>query len=319
MSVTPPSMTYSSHKTYFLRSASTVGAAAAALLVTLAASSSASAAPSKEQCITSHGNGQDLRGRGQLAQARQEFLSCAQASCPSLIQSDCARFSEELGRMVPTVTFAARDSSGTDISDTQVFVDDKLVAQRLEGKMYELDPGKHVIKWVHQGKESTEAVVLNQGEQGREIIATFGGPPPVPGQEGGGAKEAPSPPEPHKSLLPFVVVGAGAAAVATGAVLLGVGLGKVPSNCSLSSNTCTAAAGDPVFNTAHNGVVLADVGMGVGIVGLAAVAGGIIWYAVEPAKVEEKTAPTTGKLLGPITPTPWFDGKSGGLGLRATF
>ncbi len=316
MSVTPSSMTYSSHKTYFLRSAC-IMSAAAAFLATFAASSVASAAPSKEQCVSSHGNGQDLRARGQLAQARQEFLSCAQASCPSLVQSDCARFSEELGRMVPTVTFAARDSSGTDISDTQVFVDEKLVAQRLEGKTYELDPGKHVIKWVHQGKESTESVVLNQGEQGREIIATFGGPPPVPGQEGAGAKEAPPPPEPHKSLLPFIVVGVGGAAVATGAVLLGVGLGKVPSNCSLSSNTCTAAPGDPVFNTAHNGVVLADIGMGVGIVGLAAVAGGIIWYAVEPAKMDEKTAPTTGKLL--VTPTPWFDGKSGGLGLHASF
>jgi hypothetical protein len=281
------------------------------------ASPEAGAAPSKEQCVASHGNGQDLRARGQLAQARQEFLSCAQASCPTLVQADCARFGEELGRLVPTVTFAARDASGGDISDTQVFVDDKLVATRLEGKTYELDPGKHVVRWVHLGKETTETVVLNQGEQGREILATFGAPGGAKPADGSAAPSStPAAPETHKSLLPFVLVGVGGAATVTGVVLLAVGLGKVPSNCSLSSNTCTAAPGDPVFNTAHSGVVLADAGIGVGIAGLAAVAGGILWYAVEPS---QEKAPTTGKLIGPVTPTPWFDGKSGGLGLHTSF
>ncbi len=154
-----------------------MAAAGAIILTVVAASADVAAAPTKEQCVASHGAGQDLRARGQLAQARQEFLSCAQASCPSLVQSDCARYGEDLGRMVPTVTFVARDSSGGDVSDTQVFVDDKLVAQRLEGHTYELDPGKHLVKWVHQGKEATESVVVNQGEQGREIIATFAAPP----------------------------------------------------------------------------------------------------------------------------------------------
>ena len=283
------------------------------------ASSAAKAAPSKEQCVASHGTGQDLRARGQLAQARQEFLSCAQASCPTLVQADCARFGEELGRMVPTVTFAARDSGGADITDTQVYVDDRLVAQRLEGKTYELDPGKHVVRWVHQGKETTETVVLNQGEQGREILATFGGAGAAkPGDSGAAPSQTvPAAPESHKSLLPIALVGVGGAATVTGVILLAVGLGKVPSSCSLSSNTCTAAPGDAVFGTAHNGVVLADVGLAVGVAGLAAVAGGIIWYAAEPT--QEKAPPATGKLLGPITPAPWFDGKSGGLGLHASF
>jgi hypothetical protein len=125
-------------------------------------------AASKDECLEAHGRGQDLRDAGHLTSARQTFLACAQSSCPAIIQADCARFSEDLDRLVPTVGFAARDPGGVDLPDTTVYVDDQLVTMRLDdGKSYDLDPGKHVVRFAHGGRETTVTVVLNQGEKGR--------------------------------------------------------------------------------------------------------------------------------------------------------
>ena len=157
------------------------GLVATSFLVTTAAP--ALAAPTKDECVEAHGRGQDFREEGRLTKARQVFLTCSQQTCPALIQSDCARFAEELGRLVPSVTFVARDSHAADLPNTSVFLDEQLVASRLdEGKTYDIDPGKHQVRFVHDGKEVSMRVVLSQGEKGE----TSSPPSPTP--------PAPSPP-----------------------------------------------------------------------------------------------------------------------------
>src|SRR5215469_13220985 len=74
--------------------------------------------PTKEECLDAHSKGQDARESGQLSLARKLFLTCAQPSCPGLVQGDCARFSDELDKIQPTVSFAARDAGGADLPDT---------------------------------------------------------------------------------------------------------------------------------------------------------------------------------------------------------
>ena len=74
-------------------------ATAAAVLGCLLASSLASAEPSREACLDSHSRGQDAKEQGKLSLARKLFLTCAQASCPALVQGDCARFVDDLGRL----------------------------------------------------------------------------------------------------------------------------------------------------------------------------------------------------------------------------
>ena len=41
-----------------------------------------------------------------------------------------------------------------------------------DGKPYDLDPGKHAVRFVHEGRETTVTVVLNQGEELR-YVASF--------------------------------------------------------------------------------------------------------------------------------------------------
>ena len=132
-------------------------------LVVVLAAPRAFAGP-KEECLEAHSRAQVEREKGQLSAARQSFMACAQSSCPSIVQSECSRMSEELTRTVPTVTFVARDSNAVDLPSTSVFVDDVLVTTRLDdGKAYDVDPGKHVIRYANDGRETTMRVVLNIG------------------------------------------------------------------------------------------------------------------------------------------------------------
>ena len=264
-------------------------------------------AASKEECLDAHGRGQDQRDAGHLTSARQTFLACAQSACPPLIQADCARFGEELDRLVPTVSFAARDPAGADLPDTVVYVDDQQVAGRLdEGKAYDLDPGKHSVRFVHGGKESSVTLVLNPGEKGRSVVATFGDPP----QEASRAMPAlpPSPVRPRKPVGPLAIAGLGAVAAVTGGVLLGVGLAQVPSSCSIGTRQCEAPPGDPAFDKARRGVGLANFGIGIGASGAAVLLGGAIWFALEPARAPRE-----------VGIVPWVGDRAGGVRWQAHF
>ena len=270
------------------------------------------AAATKDECVDAHGRGQDLREKGQLTRARQAFMSCAQSTCPSLIQGDCARFGDELDRIVPSVSFGARDIHATDLPVTSVYVDDVLVATRLDdGKSYDFDPGKHSVRFVHDGKETTLKVVLNQGERGRVLVATFVDPKPVGSSSsvtGASYVDRPAVLQPPKrSGLPLVVAGIGAAALAGGATILAIELGKVPSSCSMSTRECAAAPGDQAFNDAHSAMSLANVGLGIGISGAVLLVTGIIWYVMQPA------TPAPSDSAAQRAAVPWIGRGSSGL------
>ncbi len=277
-----------------------VASLAALLCATLSAAAFA-AAPTKEQCVASHGLGQDLREKGQLVQARKTFLACAQASCPGVVQADCARFSEEIERITPSVSFAARDAKGADLPTASVYVDDQLVATRLDdGKSYDIDPGRHVVRFVQEGNETTLKIVLSQGEKGRTVIGTFAdlhgdvskaAPKVAPSAT---PPPAPESPETHRPILPLVVTLGGAAVLVTGVVLIVVGTTSVPASCSLSTKECSAAPKDPAFDDARSAVMLSNLGIGVASAGAAVGLGGLIWYLASPAqsKSASRLSPT---------------------------
>jgi hypothetical protein len=232
-------------------------------------------------------------------------MSCAQKTCPALIQDDCARFSDELDRAQPNVTFAARDGAGADLPDTTVYVDGVLTATRLDdGKLHDVDPGQHAIRFRSGSREITQTVVVNEGERGRLILATFG---PVLGLFAG--HPAPGAPAPlgTRPSGPLWLTGAGVAVVATGITVGVVGLRLVPPECSLSGHTCAVPPGDPALDRARSAVTLTDVGLVVGAAGLAVTSVGLLWRLVAPRRIE------TGR-----TWTPWIVAGGGGLSVGGT-
>ncbi|MBA3394916.1 MAG: hypothetical protein H0T89_19880 [Deltaproteobacteria bacterium] len=260
------------------------------LACSLASSQAFADGPSKEVCLDSHSRGQDARDAGKLSLARKLFLACAQSACPSLVQGDCARYTDDLARMQPTVSFLARDGSGADLPDTTIYVDEMLLATRLDdGKTYDLDPGKHTIRFVHHGKEQTVTVVVGSGEKGRTVAATFASPPArhaVTATElrtSRGSRDDGMPATPARSRASrptgakvLLVVGA-IGAIGGGALGI-VGLTRVPASCSLGSNECAAPPGDPAFDDARSAVQLTNIGFLSGGIGVVAIIGGLVWY-----------------------------------------
>jgi hypothetical protein len=277
-----------------------------------AASSVAYADLTKDQCVDAHSRGQDAKEQGHLSLARKLFLQCAQSSCPSIVQGDCARFADELNRLQPSVTLAARDGNGADLPDTTVYIDDVLVATRLDdGRPHDIDPGKHTFKFSNGGHDEVVTVVIGTGEQGRAVTATFG--PATPPKAVAGAdsslRAAATPPEPHMvhPLAPKVVMYGGAALGVLGFAFASFELTRIPSQCSLGDHVCNATPGDQVYNDAHHAVELSNVGWIVGGVGAAAFVGGLVWY-IKTGHMEGQEGATEH-----VSVAPWFSGAGGGL------
>jgi hypothetical protein len=272
---------------------------------------------SKEECVDAHSRGQDAREQGKLSLARKLFLTCAQSACPALVQGDCARFADDLSRQQPTVSFAARDGAGGDLPDTTVYVDDVLVVTHLDGKPHDLDPGTHVVKFTNAGRDEVVTVVVGSGEKGRAIAGVFSTPGGRGARAGGSvvrthaaptaASAAPKPTivRPTGAKL---VIGLGAT-VAVGGIALGLfGISKVPANCAISTHTCAAPPGDASFSDAASGVQIMNIGFAVGVVGVAAVAGGVVWYLKGGKSSKES----------PMVATPWVTPDGGGLAVSGS-
>jgi hypothetical protein len=258
---------------------------------------------SKDECLDAHSRGQDAKEQGKLTLARKLFLSCAQSACPSLVSNDCARFADDLGRQQPSVSLAARDGSGNDLPDTTVYIDDVLVATRLDdGRPHDVDPGKHVFRFSNGGHDETVTIVIGSGEQGRSVAAVFGAKPAPAATGTHPTPHAETPHVTHPTGSRALMIG-GLAATVAGAAFGAFELTRVPSACSISTNQCAAAPGDPVFSQAQSAMHLANIGWTVTGVGLAAAIGGTIWYFTGAHDSEKER----------LAITPWAAPNSGGF------
>lgn len=262
---------------------------------------------SKEECLDAHSRGQDAKEQNKISLARKLFLTCAQPSCPALVQGDCARFADDLSRMQPSMTFAARDGSGADLPDTTIYVDGILIATRLDGSPHDVDPGSHTVKFQSGSKEQVVTVVIGAGEKGRTVVATFGSPVPSPAAAAAHADVAIKKPAGPKTTHPGgarALIYGGTALAAGGAILGAVGLLKMPSNCSLSTHQCAAPPNDPSIANASSSAKMIDYGWAVGITGVVALGAGAYWYFTG-AKTEKEH----------MAFAPWASPNGGGIAL----
>jgi hypothetical protein len=120
------------------------------------------------------------------------------------------------------------------------------------------------------------------------------------------AASSQAPPEEHKeggshTAGPWILVGAGAAALAGGVVTYAVGAGKVSSAESLcgSNHVCPRSAGSGPINDGNTGRSLELAGGIVGGVGAAAVVLGLVWHFSEHPRTSD-AAPTTALKVQPV-------------------
>jgi hypothetical protein len=286
------------------------------IAVFAALASPAYAQLSKESCIDAHSRGQDARDQGKISFARKLFLTCAQASCPAAVQSDCAKFADDMSNLQPTIVFVARDGDGNDLPETAVYVDGALVLTTLDGKPHDIDPGNHVVKFENGGKAQVVTVVIGSGEKGRTLAGHFGSPAPAPTQRITALAVDKSPPRTVAArtvhpggALPIAITGALVAVAGAGTYLYG--RSRTPDVCDFGSRQCAAPPGDPVFQDAQAAARTANLGLIAGSVGAAAAIGGIVWYVAGEKTLKESR---TQQALAP-----WVRGDGGGISVLGRF
>lgn len=120
-------------------------------------------------------------------------------------------------------------------------------------------------------------------------------PAPLPMASSEPAPQAPSSDSQGHTIYPWLLVGGGVVAAAVGGVMFGIGTSNVSQAETVcgSNHVCPTSAGTGPVNQGNSGRTDESIGVTVGSVGLAAIAGGVIWHFVEHPS---RSAPTTGKV-----------------------
>jgi hypothetical protein len=108
-------------------------------------SGAAAQPPAGGECSRAAHEASRLRKANRLVDARAELQRCAQSDCAPNVRRDCERKLRELEATMPSITVSARDEAGRGIGDATVSVDERPVANGLDGKPIFVDPGSHVV------------------------------------------------------------------------------------------------------------------------------------------------------------------------------
>jgi hypothetical protein len=279
-----------------------------------------------QACLAASEKGQRARGAGKLREARDLFLVCGGEGCPSVVRRDCAQWQGEVIGMLPSVVFGAKDKSGRDLFDVTVSMDGELLVKKLDGKSIIVDPGPHTFKFEMAGSPPIiERALVKEGEKTRVIAVSFGEGAATTSTDGNGNGNTP-PADPDKAkgkgkaegghtILPWVVVGVGAATVIAGLVVL-LTAPSLPEGCAMASKTCAKIPGEDAATfakrqeTAGRSEAQPTEGLIVGGIGLAVLGGGLLWHFLEPTGPERS---------GSLRVTPWAGPGSTGASLGGTF
>ncbi len=127
----------------------------------------------RQACLVAHGETQAQRNKGLVVSARDAARACAAPICPNLLRTDCVQWLADIDRSVPSVIFEVKTDEG-DVSNVRVSVDDKLVAEKLDGKAIELDPGLHTFLFEHEGYPAqTQKIVIVESMKHRLVSVVF--------------------------------------------------------------------------------------------------------------------------------------------------
>jgi hypothetical protein len=275
------------------------------LVATLVIPLLAEAAPSdvKHACVVQHDDSQRFRRERKLKDARADLKACARNVCPAVIRQDCLPWLEQVEASLPSIVIGAKRGSIA-VTDVQVSIDGAVVQTSLDGTSIDIDPGEHKLRFERPGSPPDEqTLVIREGEKNRLVAVQFEGP------RAAAAVVAAAPSEPAAAgarPIPtgvYVLGGVGVVGMAVFAGLGAVGKSDESSLASSCAPDCAASSVDAV----HDKYLGADIALGVGV---AALAGGALWFLLRPSRQEAPSQ--SGFVLAP--------GRSGGtLGWEGRF
>jgi len=131
-------------------------------------------------CIAANEQAGPLRHSGRLREARAKLRLCSAQSCPGAVRKDCIAGAAQAEADVPTVAFAVQDPDGNDLTAVKVSLDGESLAERLDGKALDVDPGEHLFRFESAGHPTVEKrLVIVEGEKNRRERVVMGEPKAV--------------------------------------------------------------------------------------------------------------------------------------------
>jgi hypothetical protein len=235
-------------------------------------------------CIRAHSSGQRASQAGHLRLAGQLFTTCgSDESCPDQLRKECAEFLETVKKTVPTVIFSVLDEAGQDVSGAKVFSGDDLLADGLDGRAVEVDPGRYHLRFVLPGGEILATdVVVREAEKDRLVQVKKEKAAPIVDAQAA-AVAAPQ----RRSLgpAPWIAAGLAVAGLGTGVTLGVLGSGK-ESDLDQCKPNCPNDMRS-TYSSARGLLLGADIGFGVAVVAT----GVATWLFVAGLTHGDQTAP----------------------------
>lgn len=241
------------------------------------------ASDAKAACASRAEHGQRTKLDGHLRAAREDFLACAQDSCPDAVRKACTDWLSETERSLPTVVVVVRGPNGINAAPAKAWIDDVEIDAG-SGRATAIDPGAHVVRARSaSGAEATAQVVAVEGRKAEVIALSIAGSDPPPASRGASRGPESEPPRSTFTTGRFVALGIGSAGV------LGLGAGgllalSAQSRYDDSAAFCSGNQCDPPgLAIRQEGIDRANVATIVSIASLVAIATGVvIWLVAGP-------------------------------------
>ena len=241
----------------------------------------------KHACFTAHEAAQEHRLRAELQKARTDLLGCASEACPAPVARDCTQWLAEVDAAQPSIVVRARGPGGSETAQVRVSVDGQQIAERLDGRSIDLDPGEHVVRFeMDRAKPVEQTVVLRAGEKNRVLGVAFANDDQHPGAAASGEPRpalAPSVAErPPRSSIPPLAIGLGILGVA-GLGGFGFFAVRARSRETALQASCSPHCADDDVNAVRMGYLAGDVSLGIGLLAI----GGATWVWLSQANSTE--------------------------------
>lgn len=132
-------------------------------------------------CNSSYEQGQVLRNEHKLLEARDQFRTCVNTCTLEAKQKGCSDWLIGVAHDLPTIVLSAKAPDGAPLTDVAVTMDGRLVANVLDGKSIEINPGAHVIEFrpANGAPRAILQVMVTEGEKDKPIAIAYTAPAPA--------------------------------------------------------------------------------------------------------------------------------------------
>ena len=242
----------------------------------------------KKECATAYVDAQRTMKSGVLKKAREQLTLCAKDDCMAAIRKDCVTWLDQTNANIPSIVAQAKGPDGKDTMDVRLFVDGELVAEKLDVRAVELEPGTHKLRFEMAGQAPVEQeVILRQGEHNRPVEASFAPKEPAaPAATEPAEASAPKASTSAKGkpkVLPYVLGGVGVLALGGAGIFW---YRAEAGRSTLEDAHCSPNCAGSDVSAIKRDRLVGDIFLGAGVVlvGLAA------YFLIAPGKPEAKLA-----------------------------